>query len=160
MANSKVVYSSQESTTSIAASGLSATKDETQCSSDLETESEHRENRLGIEYSHTKPQIPEVIVLLLKPIYARLGSPLLLQKCLQGYTQNANEALHSTVRKLCPKDLVLGKESVDINCSITVCGFNDGACALLSLSNSLHLISACAQKERQIACAKIEIQVE
>ena len=97
------------------------------------------------------------IVLLLKPIYARLGSPLLLQKCIEGYTQNANEALHSTVWKLCPKELFVGKESVDIACSIAVCRFNDGACALLSLSkglNSLHFISVgmCSERETDCVC--------
>jgi hypothetical protein len=101
-----------------------------------------RAQALGIEYSHTKPPIPEAIVLLLKPIYARLGSPLLLQKCLEGYTQNANEALHSTVWKLCPKELFLGKESVDIACSIAVCRFNDGACALLCLSKRIELTTS------------------
>ena len=69
-----------------------------------------RAQALGIKYSHTKPPIPEAILHLLKPIYAMLGSPLLLQKCLQGYTQNANEALHSTVWKLSPKELFLGKK--------------------------------------------------
>ena len=79
---------------------------------------------------------------LLKPIYARLGSPLLLQKCLQGYTQNANEALHSTVWKLSPKELFLGKESVDIACAIAVSKLNDGSCALLSLSKRCELTSS------------------
>ena len=101
-----------------------------------------RAKALGIEYSHHKPPIPEAIVHLLKPIYARLGSPLLLQKCLEGYTQNANEALHSTVWKLCPKELFLGKESVDIACAIAVAKFNDGACTLLSLSQRCELTSS------------------
>ena len=45
-----------------------------------------RAQSLGIEYTHRKPLIPEAIVYLLKPIYARLGSPALLEKCLEGYT--------------------------------------------------------------------------
>ena len=52
---------------------------------------------LGEEYHHTKPPIPGAIVHLLKPIYGRLGSRDLLEKCLEGYTQNANESLHSTI---------------------------------------------------------------
>lgn len=101
-----------------------------------------RAQALGVEYTHTKPPIPEAIVHLLKPIYARLGSPALLQKCLQGYTQNANESLHSTVWKLCPKELFLGRESVDIACSIAVSRFNDGACSLLSLSKRMDITSS------------------
>ena len=73
---------------------------------------------LGIEF---KPPIPEAIVILLKPTYARLGSPLLLQKYLEWYTQNANEALHSTVWKLCPKELFLVKCGHRlINCRVQI----------------------------------------
>ena len=54
----------------------------------------------GEEYHHKKSPIPEPIVQLLKPIYARLGSKKLLEKCIDGYTQNANESLHSVVWKL------------------------------------------------------------
>ena len=79
---------------------------------------------------------------LIKPVYARLGSPQLLQKCVEGYTQNANEALHSTVWKLCPKELFLGKKSVDITCAIAVSKFNDGASSLLSLSKRCELSSS------------------
>ena len=101
-----------------------------------------RAKALGTEYFHTKPPIPEAIVHLLKPIYARLGISDLLQKCLEGYTQNSIESLHSTVWKLCPKELFLGKQSVDIACSIAVCRFNDDACALLSLLKKLQLTSS------------------
>ena len=48
------------------------------------------------EYKHGFDAIPQAIVQLLKPIYNRLGSRLLLSKCLLGYIQNANESLHST----------------------------------------------------------------
>ena len=54
---------------------------------------------LGKPFSHKKTPIPEAIVHLIKPIYARLGSRELLEKCLHGYTQNANESLHSLVWK-------------------------------------------------------------
>ena len=49
------------------------------------------------EYKHGFDAIPQAIVQLLKPIYNRLGGRLLLSKCLLGYTQNANESLHSTM---------------------------------------------------------------
>ena len=48
------------------------------------------------EYKQGFDAIPQAIVQLLKPIYNQLGSRLLLSKCLLGYTQNANESLHST----------------------------------------------------------------
>ena len=45
---------------------------------------------------HGFDPIPQAIVQLLKPIYNRLGSRLLLSLCLLGQTQNANKSLHST----------------------------------------------------------------
>ena len=95
---------------------------------------------------------------LLKPIYSRLGSRELLEKCIDGYTQNANESLHSTVWKLCPKELFLGRESVDIACSIAVCRFNDGAFALLSLAKKLELTSSRFCKQTLRRKDKLRIQ--
>ena len=66
----------------------------------------------GEEYHHTK-----LVVALLKPIYARLGSRSLLEKCKDGYTQNANESLHSVEWRFCPKVLYLGKEAVNVACA-------------------------------------------
>lgn len=45
---------------------------------------------------------------------AYIGSKALLERCLAGYTQNPNESLHSTVWKLCPKELFLGGMAVEI----------------------------------------------
>ena len=77
-------------------------------------------------YHHKNPPIPEAIVQLLKPIYARLGSRELLAKCIDGYTQNANESFHSLVWKLCPKILHLGSKAVEVACALAVSQWNDG----------------------------------
>ena len=53
---------------------------------------------LNKEFHHKDP-IPEAMDQLLKPIYARIRSRSLLEKCVPGYTQNANESLHSLVWK-------------------------------------------------------------
>lgn len=53
--------------------------------------------------------LPALIMKLLQPIYNRLGSAMLLERCLGGYTQNPNESLRSTVWKLCPKEFILGR---------------------------------------------------
>ena len=71
----------------------------------------------------------------------------LLGKCVEGYTQNANESLHSIVWKFCPKELFLGKVGVDIACSLAVCYWNDGGSSLIELSNSLGLEPTPLSKE-------------
>ena len=93
----------------------------------------------GIEYTHKRPPLPSAIVKLLQPIYSRLGSKTLLERCLAGYTQNPNESLHSTVWKLCPKELFLGRMAVEIACALAVCRFNDGATSLYDISKRLDL---------------------
>ena len=93
---------------------------------------------LGKEYHHKEP-IPEAIVQLIKPIYARLGSRSLLEKCTGGYTQNANEALHSLIWRFCPKELFQGRVGVDIACALAVCSFNDGMSSLSSLASRLQV---------------------
>ena len=93
----------------------------------------------GSVYTHKKPPLPAPIVKLLQPIYNRLGSAALLERCLGGYTQNPNESLHSTVWKLCPKELFLGRMAVDTASAIAVCRFNDGASSLYDVSRRLQL---------------------
>ena len=93
----------------------------------------------GSVYTHKKPPLPAPIVKLLQPIYNRLGSSTLLERCLGGFTQNPNESLHSTDWKLCPKELFLGRMAVDTASAMAVCRFNDGASSLYDISKRLGL---------------------
>lgn len=66
-----------------------------------------------------------------------------------------------TVWKLSPKELILGKESVDIACAIAASKFNDGACSLLDIkvlwTDFIMLLKAFISKKRQ--ATSIEFQV-
>ena len=112
----------------------------------------------GEVYHHKNVPIPNAIMNLLKPIYNRLGSRSLLQKCVHGYTQNANEELHSIVWKFCPKVLHLGKTAMDTACALAVSPWNDGMVSFHSISEILestltHFARANLQK-RDIARIK------
>ena len=96
----------------------------------------------GEPYEHKKKPIPSAIVQLIKPIYARLGAPDLLKKCLHGYQQNANESLHSLVWRFCPKTLHMGSNSVELACAMAVLSFNDGSASLAKVSDTLQLPSS------------------
>lgn len=93
---------------------------------------------VGKEFHHKDP-IPEAIVQLIKPIYARLSSRSLLEKCIGEYTQNANECLHSLVWKFCPKELFQGRIGVELACALAVCSFNNGISSLSSLASRFKL---------------------
>ena len=74
------------------------------------------------EYKHGFDPIPQAIVQLLKPIYNRLGSRLLLSLCLLGHTQNANESLHSPkCGDSVPNTCFFGPRLVKIGCALAVC---------------------------------------
>ena len=73
------------------------------------------------EYKHGFDPIPQAIVQLLKPIYNRLGSQLLLSLCLLGHTQNANQSLHSTkCGDSVPNTCFFGPRLVKIGCALAV----------------------------------------
>ena len=62
-----------------------------------------------------------------------------MEKCVGGYTQNANEALHSLIWKFCPKELFLGRVGVNVACALVVCAFNDGVSSPSLLASRLEL---------------------
>ena len=95
-------------------------------------------NELDV-YKHGFDAIPQAIVQLLKPIYNRLGSRLLLSKCLLGYTRNANEFLHSKVEILSQTPVFFGPRLVKIGCALAVCTWNDCCSSLYGLAQRLEL---------------------
>ena len=111
----------------------------------------NRAKAKGESFTHKRP-IPPAIVPLLRPMYARLGSRELLEKCVDGYTQNANEALHNIVWRLCPKGLFLYKVGVDIACALAVASYNDGSRSLSDLVDLLKLEPT--QSTRGFLCKK------
>ena len=80
-------------------------------------------------YEHHDP-LPQAIFEKLKPIYVRLASKDLLQRCLRGATQNANESFNGLVWSYCTKESFCGADTVEIACNLAVLQFNDGAKAI------------------------------
>lgn len=60
------------------------------------------------------------------PIYQRLGSTTLLSRCVDGKTQNANEALHSVLWSKCPKTIFVSKSTLLMRLSEGICTYNTG----------------------------------
>ena len=48
----------------------------------------------NIEYQH-KNSLPQVVMDQIKPVFRDLADPGLLEKCVDGYTQNANESFNN-----------------------------------------------------------------
>lgn len=63
----------------------------------------------------------------------------LLEKCLGGHTQNANNSFNSTVRRLAPKHLNCGKKIIEITIYIAAEVFNEGYYAILKIMDMLNI---------------------
>lgn len=70
--------------------------------------------------------LPKAICAEIKPIYRDLANTDLLQKCLHGKTQNANESLNMVIWTRCPKEVFIGKTALQIGVYDAVSSFNDG----------------------------------
>lgn len=66
------------------------------------------------------------VVTKIIPVYQKLASNELLERCKQGKTQNTNECLHSVIWNYCPKTVFVAKKKVDIAVTSAVSVFNMG----------------------------------
>ncbi|GFX92994.1 uncharacterized protein TNCV_139381 [Trichonephila clavipes] len=75
---------------------------------------------------HVKTPLKETHLAKIMPIYQRLASNELLQRCMRCVTQNATESLHSIVWKICSKETSATLRRVTIAVCDAVCEFNFG----------------------------------
>lgn len=85
------------------------------------------------------PLLGEEMKQYLLPIYEDLSKDDLLERCLGGHTQNANESFNATVWRLSPKHLHSGLKIVDISAYIAAGIFNEGFSSVLRIMNLLNL---------------------
>ena len=72
-------------------------------------------------------RLPEAFRKELNPIFLRLAKDDLLERCVNGLTQNQNEAVNGQLWNFCPKSRFCGKRRVRIAVCQTVGVFNTGA---------------------------------
>lgn len=89
--------------------------------------------------NHTHP-LPREIAEAILPVYRRLGNKDLLERCLEGKTQNSNESFHSLMWSVCPKHRWANLRTVDTALAIAVQRFNKGSSAILDIMVELELV--------------------
>nr|XP_012230245.1 PREDICTED: uncharacterized protein LOC105676716 [Linepithema humile] len=89
-------------------------------------------------FDHPPALHPDVAKHLL-PIYKDLSRKDLLERCLGGHTQNANESFNSTVWRLAPKHLHSGIKVIEIAAYIAAGVFNEGYYAVLKIMETLQI---------------------
>ncbi|XP_071056469.1 uncharacterized protein [Onthophagus taurus] len=99
------------------------------------------------------------------PIYEALSDDTLLQRCLGGYSQNANECFNNKVWKIAPKTSFSGTETIEIAAFLATAVFNDGCHALLALFEKLNIsygnrtVVACQEEDnRRLHDSDISVQ--
>ena len=83
------------------------------------------------------PKIPADLAEHVKPVFSRLSSRELLEKCLLGATQNQNESFNSTIWNRCPKTEFASPGTVNIAVKRATITFNDGMVGLQPLLQSI-----------------------
>lgn len=78
------------------------------------------------KHSHMKTHICESVVEKILPVYQRLMTTELLERCTFGATQNANESVNSCIWQKCPKEVFISKKRLDLAVLSAVCQFNFG----------------------------------
>ena len=93
----------------------------------------------GSEDYKSSVNLPKVIKDLLVPIFLDLRDDNLLSRCLDGTTQNLNEAFNQIIWKKCPKDIFISRHVLEIGVPSAVINFNDGVMGLSRIFQSLDL---------------------
>ena len=93
----------------------------------------------GSEDYKSSVNLPKVVKDLLVPIFLHLRDNKLLSRCLEGTTQNPNEAFSQIIWKKCPKDIFISRHVLEIGVASAVTNFNDGVMGLSRIFQSLEL---------------------
>lgn len=104
--------------------------------------------------SHTdniNTPLNQIVLQNIEPVYKRLTDTSLLQKCLKGQTQNANESLHSFIWRKCDKTRSVSRRMVELAVSEGVGEYNFGNSAVLSALQKAKL----SPGKRSVALAKV-----
>lgn len=80
----------------------------------------------GTVFKEKYSGLPNDIINKIKPTYLELCSKELLQKCLHGKTQNANESFNGVIWQRLPKEVFGGLKTMKLGVYDAVITFNDG----------------------------------
>ncbi|CAN7995809.1 unnamed protein product, partial [Ixodes hexagonus] len=86
-----------------------------------------------------KESLPAPVLEAIKPVYRQLSQAELLEKCLHGRTQNADESFNHVVWECAPKNVFVGLQTLRMATFDAVITFNDGSIARASVLKSCGL---------------------
>lgn len=84
---------------------------------------EERNELANFKHTHS---IPLTVMEVIKPVFYYLSRPELLKRCLHCKPQNCNEAFNHIIWNRLPKNVFVGKLSLELGVLDAVISFNDG----------------------------------
>ena len=94
-----------------------------------------------------KISIPMWIHTKIRPVFQELSDDSLLQKCLHGQTQNANEAFNAIIWTRCPKGIFVSRTVFSMAVNSAILHFNDGSQGLESVFEQFGLKGTIATRK-------------
>ena len=98
-----------------------------------------RDKANGTNLYHPGPGLPLDVIKYVKPIYHDLSQPSLLENCLHGKTQNANESFHGMIWNRIPKTSHVGWTVFELGVYDAVSHFNIGSQAGIEIFHKLNI---------------------
>ena len=111
-------------------------------------------NKDSATYVHKNP-LPETVANKIHPVFQRLSTDSLLNKCVDGLTQNAVESLNSVVWGKCPKEIFVGTTTVQLALDDAVAHYNDGTVSMarvlhkLGITPGTHTVKCLVAKDKK-----------
>ncbi|GFW70304.1 uncharacterized protein TNCV_5131301 [Trichonephila clavipes] len=93
----------------------------------------------GKLYKHRTAGLPNAVLNTVKTTYMDLCDQSLLEKCLHGKTQNANESFNGVLWSIIPKETFVELLTLQFGAFLAVLQFNDGSKGILSMLEYLHI---------------------
>ncbi|GFT30788.1 uncharacterized protein TNCV_759611 [Trichonephila clavipes] len=93
----------------------------------------------GKLYKHRTAGLPNAVLNTVKTTYMDLCDQSLLEKCLHGKTQNANESFNGVLWSIIPKETFVELLTLQFGAFLAVLQFNDGSKGILSVLEYLHI---------------------
>jgi len=90
-------------------------------------------------YNHPAP-LDHHVQELIRPIYEDLSSNDLLDRCLEGYTQNNNECFNKTIWQFAPKHTFCASNIITISAYLATCIFNEGFHPILKIMTIMGIV--------------------
>ncbi|GFU50996.1 uncharacterized protein TNCV_4461891 [Trichonephila clavipes] len=106
-----------------------------------------RDKKPGFHKDWVKTPINEEYLPKILPIYQRIASSELLNRCVRGLTQNSNEALHSMIWNRCSKENSASRSRVLIAVSSAISEFNVGTLKALKTIQDVNCLATSLSSE-------------